>query len=517
MMDILFYNCSNDIINFIKRCLKKELNFSVDYSILESLDKNVYYSAHALLIVEIDDDLDVKSIYGSMRGINGTKIMALFKKVDLALIKASINSNLFDYIDFLPLNSTTSFVKAINEVINSTNFLSNDERYIDMLVMEYIYSLIYGDISRIKKINRFTYLLNLKKIPNIVFTLMVDDFWDICLNLNNKQRYYIKRTVLNLVKKAIARYPAVTCSLIGTDKIIILLDLSDGIDNIMNMAKHIKDYIKENSKYTITIGISGVHTDYKNLWKAYEESFQAINYSYRIGNNVIIEYKNISVLKIDNYNNYDSIHYEYQLFKNLGSSIEIILEFYDILFNSFVNKKFDRDMIKSIMNKLIYEILQYYFELGLNQRYISFLATETTIQIFRASSITTIREIGKKFLDKVTEKAIELTRNNIDLSLEASMIFINKYYYKDITLRDVSIISNMSSSYYSRKFKERYGVCFINYLLKIRLEKAKELISESCLSIREVTERVGFNDTSYFSRCFKKRYGIPPSHYKLKK
>lgn len=96
------------------------------------------------------------------------------------------------------------------------NMLEQINEVKDMIIMEYIYDLIYGETSRIDSIKNITSIVNLNKIPNIVLTLMVDEFWDICINMDNKQRYYIKRLILNLVRKSISDYGAIACSLIGT-------------------------------------------------------------------------------------------------------------------------------------------------------------------------------------------------------------------------------------------------------------------------------------------------------------
>lgn len=537
-MDIYLCNCLKVTREFIKYNFKNKGHNFVECSSIEQIINNLKCNNEATLIIIGVDDLDTEFIYRIRSIRSNIVILSLFDKLEPKRISSFINTNIIDFIDFLPLDSTESIEEGIKKVLSITyknkkdDTLNNVTQWIkhegyaefkDMMILKYVYDLIYGYVSGIDAINDITYMLGLKKIPNIVVTLMVDDFWDICINLNNKQRYYTKRTILNLVKKATIDYNSIACSLIGTEKLIILLDLSDYPrefiqETIIKISNSIKNYIKTNSNYTVTLGISNVHDDYKDIWRAYEESFQAINFSFGIGKDIIVQYKDIKNLQTAKSLNYDFADLEFQFFKNLSrNDTKIVLEFYDRLFNSLTNKGYTKDIIKSILNKFIYNVLQYYIELGLDQKFISNIAMETTIHISGASSITSIKEIGRRLLDELSKKNLELTKDNIDVSLNAAVIFINKYYYKSITLIDVSYVSNMSASYFSRKFKGRYGINFVNYLQKIRLEKAKELLVESSLSIKEVADKVGFNDVAYFSKSFKLNYNASPSHFRNRK
>jgi beta-lactam-binding protein with PASTA domain len=63
-------------------------------------------------------------------------------------------------------------------------------------------------------------------------------------------------------------------------------------------------------------------------------------------------------------------------------------------------------------------------------------------------------------------------------------------------------------------FKNKTGVNFIDYLTNIRIERAKELLADSDVSIKEICSEVGYADPNYFSRIFKKVTGVTPTEYK---
>ena len=97
-----------------------------------------------------------------------------------------------------------------------------------------------------------------------------------------------------------------------------------------------------------------------------------------------------------------------------------------------------------------------------------------------------------------------------------AMLYIQENYSKDISLDDVSGLVNISPYYFSKIFKEETGENFIEYLTKIRIEKAKELLVKPDISIKEAGIRSGYTDPNYFSRIFKKQTDMTPSEYKTR-
>ncbi|NLC67942.1 MAG: AraC family transcriptional regulator [Clostridiaceae bacterium] len=92
--------------------------------------------------------------------------------------------------------------------------------------------------------------------------------------------------------------------------------------------------------------------------------------------------------------------------------------------------------------------------------------------------------------------------------------YINENYMKDISLEKISKNMYLSSAYISKIFKEEIGESPINYLIKMRLAKAMELLKQGNLPIRVVAKSVGYDDAYHFSKLFKKYYGSPPSKFK---
>lgn len=95
--------------------------------------------------------------------------------------------------------------------------------------------------------------------------------------------------------------------------------------------------------------------------------------------------------------------------------------------------------------------------------------------------------------------------------------YINENYMNEISLEMFAKDMYLSQVYISKIFKEETGNSPINYLIKTRLSKAKELLEEKDLPIKVVSGQVGYEDAYHFSKLFKKYYGYAPSALKQRK
>lgn len=90
----------------------------------------------------------------------------------------------------------------------------------------------------------------------------------------------------------------------------------------------------------------------------------------------------------------------------------------------------------------------------------------------------------------------------------------HNYMLYDISLDTVSDILNISPSYFSVMFKRAFDVNFMDYLTELRMNAAKELLTDPLRSTAEVASMVGYESANYFTRAFKKRVGMTPTDYR---
>ncbi len=95
--------------------------------------------------------------------------------------------------------------------------------------------------------------------------------------------------------------------------------------------------------------------------------------------------------------------------------------------------------------------------------------------------------------------------------------YVGENFRTAISLDDIANYLGLSSSYFSRLFSEEVGDGFVAYLTDIRIEKAKELLSQTNLKVYEISYMVGYDNPNYFSRVFKKETGLSPYEFRSHK
>ena len=94
--------------------------------------------------------------------------------------------------------------------------------------------------------------------------------------------------------------------------------------------------------------------------------------------------------------------------------------------------------------------------------------------------------------------------------------YVHHNYFRKLTLKEMANIMGLSEDYIGKVFKKETGEKFTYFVNKVRLERAKELLLHSDLSITNIAEIVGFSDVYYFSKVMKQYEGVSPSQWVLR-
>lgn len=101
--------------------------------------------------------------------------------------------------------------------------------------------------------------------------------------------------------------------------------------------------------------------------------------------------------------------------------------------------------------------------------------------------------------------------------IEQMKAILEQQYDKNFEMESIAETVGMSGSYLSRLFKQETGETLTDFLIRIRIEKAKQFMSDHpSLKNYEISQLVGYSDPVYFNKLFKKMVGVTPKDYKDK-
>ncbi|MFF2479841.1 response regulator [Paenibacillus sp. NPDC058071] len=92
--------------------------------------------------------------------------------------------------------------------------------------------------------------------------------------------------------------------------------------------------------------------------------------------------------------------------------------------------------------------------------------------------------------------------------------YIEQYYMDDIGVGQIAGLLNVSPNYLSGQFHKKTGIMFVKYLVRIRMLKAKELLMDTNLQVKQVAEQVGYHSTRHFTKLFIQSFGKYPSDFR---
>jgi AraC-like DNA-binding protein len=92
--------------------------------------------------------------------------------------------------------------------------------------------------------------------------------------------------------------------------------------------------------------------------------------------------------------------------------------------------------------------------------------------------------------------------------------YIRAHFREKLSIQDIASSAGMSESYFSHVFKKETGSNVVDYINRLKMEKAAEILENQNLKVADVASRVGLDNSNYFSILFKKVTGVSPQEYR---
>jgi YesN/AraC family two-component response regulator len=272
--------------------------------------------------------------------------------------------------------------------------------------------------------------------------------------------------------------------------------------------------VEEQFKRTISIGLGRMTQGMETLQQSYHDALSALSYKMILGGNTIISSEDIR----------EPASGEFMRLLGMTDAIVDSLRLTD---REKMAKQTERwfgemaasgaapDMIRQLVvqfmmkaAKAVGEIDPALLEEAPSHRLFDLLSQYENI---RQLSDHVIDQLGR-YAEQIGEKRSNRERNDV---IERITAFIDeRYMHSDLSLNYLASEFKLSVSHVSRLFKEQTESNFIDYLMDIRMRKAKELLAGTDMLVRDVSGAVGYTNVNSFVRIFKKSTGFTPGEYR---
>jgi AraC-like DNA-binding protein/ligand-binding sensor protein len=129
-------------------------------------------------------------------------------------------------------------------------------------------------------------------------------------------------------------------------------------------------------------------------------------------------------------------------------------------------------------------------------------------------SVVRLLEIFAKHLSACADQLLLVPQSTEPASVARARRMIEASSHEELTLPAVARVVNVSATYFSQIFHKSVGIPFVEYVARVRVEKAKNLLLNPNLRISEIAFEVGFQSISQFNRAFRRITGTTPKQYR---
>lgn len=351
----------------------------------------------------------------------------------------------------------------------------------------------------------------------IYIECMAEDFWDEYDDPTVKYKM-CKFVISNVLEELINanNYGFMTDV---DDMFVCLINTEVSGESYKNEVKAIintaKDFLLKNYKITLAFSIGGLHKTLKGIPEAYREAVNAMEYLNIMGLDGTAFYDEIPQMGEMQY--YYPVEKEYQLI-NLIKAADYngaVLIFEEIFTRNFINIKPTLDIARCITFDIISTLLKTANEIEKLDDKIFMEKISPVNNLIKFKNYMEMKDEIFKILKDICNY-ISTNMDNNDCKIKDRVINIIDCSFDDPNLSIATISDQIGRFpyYISRIFKEQTGEGIMEYINRVRINKAKGLLKENLWNQEEIAQKVGYTNVRTFYRAFKKQEGITPAKSK---
>ncbi len=354
-------------------------------------------------------------------------------------------------------------------------------------------------------LNGFEYFNIEIKPPYSVAVLRVDHFKKVVLTFNEDEKHIFIFRVLNTVNKILNTNECGKAFINNFNEIIMIIYGLSELEEILRILNEIKIEVQILINLGVSIGVGGRFDDIRDISVSCREAIAAMRYRCLTGYNSIIPREYVEPGNDITYR-YPIEREELLVYTAVIGEYDYCLKLLDEIFTSLRKSK---DIKPKLLSQIVTDIL-----ISINRNAIEQNLNISGIkQFFPTSGVFEIKTLDDAYnylktgLNNFCSYIINIRSEKETEIYNAAVNYVNEKYYEDINAKKIALLFNCSYEYFKKLFKKYSDVTFSDYLTKIRIEKAKELILSSNIDDEILALKVGYEDVNVFRATFKRIEG----------
>lgn len=299
-----------------------------------------------------------------------------------------------------------------------------------------------------------------------------------------------------------------------SDPIILLNYYTKNSKQIEQMLKELPSIRSEmneiNPKFNVLL--SETFNSIYEINKIYHEDLLKLeNYLFYLPNYLMMTQNNLPKLAKTE-KKFDLNHFT-KIFKTkqFNTAFNYVAEYIHYLSTQYHH---DRYEFKSFIGNVIFNIIVLLDNLHFNTETLEDKKYSYFSSVNKATTAKKTIEIYQHFIYEVNEIIFTYNREHQQSEIQRMLLYIEENYAEPLSLTKVADHFHFNSSYLSSYFSTHHNEGFNEYLNRVRIKKAMELLKNNSLSISDISWMVGYSSHSYFCKVFKKITGMSPSEFR---
>lgn len=466
----------------------------------------------------------VELIAALQEKLKGTKYLVLSSYGDFEFVKEAMRLGAEDYILKLKMEPD-QLIELLNKIkkkieedrsIQEEQFKEewNKRQHRPALQGKMFQDLLFRYFVKDDEIREQCEYLNIHlDFDHLLCILLQVEGSEMYEKYDDDDRYILTYGITNVLEEILQNYPYSYVSSINSMEFVILCSFKDFTDDgakevAEKAAKHMKNALKTFLNISCRIGISACCGHLREFKTAYQQAGEALRRGFSNRSRTIFHYEPDTVGKLL------TAEFEEEFIAIEKSLLLHDTALFEEVMVQFLQKIDDGNIIKSeeTLRGICWSLALMVKALSkeIQEDVSDLLALCSRIEHFRNLDDYRYWILACKTKILGLMNQIHNGRNLI----ERARKHMEENYDKEISLGSVSGYLNISPNYLSALFKRETDENFIDFLVRKRIDQAKQLLKSTQLKIYEVGMKVGYNDAYYFSKIFKKVTGQTPQQYR---